>query len=362
MIQTFIFSLLTVICAFIIVIGIHESGHFIMARCLNVRVLRLNLGFGKPLWKIKSKGGMEYAISPWLLGGYVQLLDEREGKVPPELLSQSMTHQPAWKRLSILLAGSLMNLMFALIFFMVVFLYGLPSVEPVINKVIPQSVAEKAGFKKGDKLLAIQNEPVNNWIWVNFYLLETFGEKGNLTARVERSDGVHLITVPLSQWKLDPLRPNLLASLGLQPALKKKWYQIEKLSPLNAFLTSCQYVSKYIQVNGIIVYKMVRGVLSIRSLAGPIAIFVASAESAKKGWIYYCFFLAFLSVSVGAFNLLPIPGLDGFQMLIVIIEKLRRKPVPSALQVLFYQLGLILLALLFIQVMLNDMTRFGKFF
>lgn len=359
---TFIFGFLSIICAFIIVIGVHEWGHFLVARCLKVKVLRVNLGFGKPFWRKKSKHGFEYAISPLLLGGYVRLLDEREGNVPPELLSQSMTRQFAWKRISILLAGPLMNFIFSLIFFMLVFLYGLPSVEPVVSKVIPNSVAEKAGFKEGDKLLAIKEQPVNNWIWINFYLLEVFGEKGNLTVVVQHANATQeALTVPLSEWKLNPLYPNLLAGLGIQPALDKKWRQIEKLTPLNALLTSVDYVAKYIQVNGIVAYKMIRGVLSVRSLAGPISVFVVSAESAHKGWIYYCFFLAFLSVSVGAFNLLPIPGLDGFQILIVIIEKIRGRAVSSSFQVLLYQLGLIILALLFVQVILNDIARYGRF-
>jgi regulator of sigma E protease len=358
---TFFFGFLSIICAFIIVIGVHEWGHFLVARRLKVKVLRVNLGFGKPFWRKKSKQGFEYALSPLLLGGYVRLLDEREGNVPPELLSQSMTRQFAWKRISILFAGPLMNFIFALIFFMIVFLYGLPSVQPVIGKIIPASVAEKAGFKKGDKLLTIQEKPVNNWIWVNFYLLEAFGEKGKLNILVQHANAVEdRITVSLSSWKLNPLNPNLLSSLGIQPALSKKWRQTEKLTPLKALLTSVDYVAKYIQVNGIVVYKIIRGVLSVRSLAGPIAVFVVSAESAHRGWIYYCFFLAFLSVSVGAFNLLPIPGLDGFQILIVLIEKIRGRPVSSALQVLLYQLGLIILVLLFVQVIVNDVARYGK--
>ncbi len=360
---SFFFDGLAVIGAFLVVIGVHELGHFLMARCLGVGVLRLNLGFGKSLWKKKSKNGIEYAISPFLLGGYVKLLDEREGSVPPELLHKSMTRQPAWKRWSILAAGPLMNFLLALCFFMLVLLQGLPALKPVIGAITPASLAQKAGFQSGDLFLSVQGKPVSNWLFVNLYLIDAFGEKGNLSIEVQHTNTKKAqLVFPLSEWKLNPLNPNLLQSLGLVPSLEAQWMKIEKETPINAFCTALTYTYNYAKANGVIAYKIVRGIISIRSLAGPISVFIASVNSLKKGWVYYCFFLAFLSVSVGAFNFLPIPGLDGFQMLIVFYEKITGRPVSSALQVLFYQLGIIALSVLLSQVLINDVARYGKFF
>lgn len=370
MMQTFfvdffmlLLKILPAIGAFLVVIGVHELGHFFMARCLGVGVLRLSLGFGKPIWKRKSKKGIEYGISPFLLGGYVRLLDEREESVPPELLSKSMTRQPAWKRFCILSAGPLMNFIFATILFILVLSHGLPVLKPVVGEVIASSLAEKTGFQKGDIFLSVKNHPVSNWLLVHMYLIEAFGEKGRLSIEVQHPDTTReSLDFPLSQWKLNALNPNLLISLGVRPSLKAQWMRTEKEKFFQAITSSLIYVTDYARLNGIIAYKMVRGILSIRSLGGPISIFTASVESVKKGWVYYCFFLGFLSVSVGAFNLLPIPGLDGFQMLIVFIEKITRRSVSTALQVLLYQLGLIALSLLMVQVVLNDLARYGKFF
>lgn len=357
-ISTILLDIIAAMGAFLLVIGIHELGHFFMARRLDVPVLRLSLGFGKPLWLKKTKSGTEYCVAPILLGGYVQLLDEREGKVPAELFNKSLTRQPAWKRWAILGAGPLINFLLAVVLFLFVLSNGLPVLKPVIGKVMTASLAQKAGFQKGDILVAIENEPVSDWMLVSFNLIESFGKKGFLSIVVQHSNKQKaLLKIPLSEWKLNPLKPDLLSSLGIQPSLDTKWMRIKKEPPMQALVASLKYASDYARINGIIIYKIVTRTLSIRSLAGPLALWSESAESLKKGFIYYCFFLGFLSVSIGAFNLLPIPGLDGFQMLIVLAEVIRRKPISTAFQVLMYQLGLIALSVLLVQVILNDVAR-----
>lgn len=347
-----------IIGAIFVVIGLHEWGHFWMAQRLGVIVKGVYVGLGKPWWSRTSKKGIQYGVSPFLLGGYVKLLDEREGAVPIHLLSMSFTRQPAWKRWLILGMGPLMNFVIAFIFFWVIFCIGLPVLTPVVNQVTPHSIAEKAGFQKGDKIIVVGQQTVNSWIPVNLNLIDAFGSKGALSFEILHVNGQKAtLSVPLESWKIDPLKPDLLGSLGISPAYDPKWMSVQKDNPVAALASSWQYVSSYTYTNAMIIYKISTKILSIRSLAGPITLWTASLESLKKGIIYYVFFLGFLSVSVGFFNLLPIPGLDGFQMVLVLIEKIRRRPVSVAMQVLIYQLGMIVLALLFVQVVLNDLLR-----
>lgn len=357
-----IFSVLSdiasAIAAFLIIIGIHELGHFFAAKYLGVSVVRLSLGFGKPLWSRKSKQGTEYALSPILIGGYVKLLDEREMPVAETELDKSFSRQKAWKRFGILSAGPLTNFFIAICLFTLVLSVGYPISKPVIAEVIPDSLAQKAGFQVGDTVLAIQKKSTPNWIFINLQLLRYFGEKGELSFRVQHADGskAHL-HIALSQWKLSASNPDFLSGLGVKPSLEKKWIQIIKEKPWVALGDAWQYTGNYIQMNYLVLYKVFRGILSIRSFVGPVAIWEVSVNAFEKGWIDYCFFLGFLSIAIGFFNLLPVPGLDGFQMLILLIEKITRKPVSIAAQVLMYRFGLILLSLLFVQVLLNDLHR-----
>lgn len=352
-------NILAALFAFLIVIGIHEFGHFLVAQWVGVKVLRFNIGFGKPFALKKAKSDIEYGISPFLLGGYVKLLDEREGKVSPELLSQSMTRQPLWKRLSILGAGPGMNLLLAIILFVIVLTNGLPILKPVVGEIIPTSLAEKAGFQKGDVFLKVENAPAANWMIINFKLIDAFGEDKLLNFTVRHSNGQKsVLKIPVSEWKLDPIKPNLLVSLGIRPAIEPTLMTVQKENIRQAFITSVSYMWSYAKTTGDIFYKIARGVLSIRALSGPISLWIESAQSLKKGWIYYTFFLGFLSVSMGVVNLLPYPGLDGFQMVLAIVEKVIKRPISTALQLLIYRLGLIALAILLIQVVLNDIERY----
>jgi len=151
------------IVAFLIAIGIlvtvHEYGHFWVARRLKFTVLRFSIGFGKPLWRRVGKDGVEYVIGTWPLGGYVKLVDEREGPVAPENLAGAFTQRPIWARILVLLAGAGANFLFALIAFWILFLHGVPALKAVVGEVVPGSIAARAGLLAGDQIVAVGDEP-----------------------------------------------------------------------------------------------------------------------------------------------------------------------------------------------------------
>src|SRR5690606_9488504 len=111
-----------------VLVAVHEFGHFWVARRLGIRVLRFSIGFGRPLWRrVYGKDEVEYVIAAIPLGGYVKMLDEREGNVAPEDLPRSFTRQPVWKRIAVLLAGPAFNLIFAAAAYWVLFAAGVPA-------------------------------------------------------------------------------------------------------------------------------------------------------------------------------------------------------------------------------------------
>jgi regulator of sigma E protease len=156
--------LLNTVIAFLVAIGVlvavHEYGHFWMARRLGIRVLRFSIGFGKTLWSRKGADGTEYAFSAIPLGGYVKLLDEREGSVEPSQLSSAYSRRPPWQRILVLLAGPFANFLFAVLAYWVLFVAGVPALKPVLGEIAPDSIAAQAGLRPGDEIVGVSGEQV----------------------------------------------------------------------------------------------------------------------------------------------------------------------------------------------------------
>ena len=144
-----------------VLITFHEFGHFVVARRCGVKVLRFSVGFGKALWSRRDKHGTEFVIAAVPLGGYVKMLDEREGDVPPAELELAHNRKPVLQRMAISAAGPLFNLVFAIAAFWAVFVIGKPDFKPVIGE--PTGIAATAGFKAGDEIVAVGDEKVASW-------------------------------------------------------------------------------------------------------------------------------------------------------------------------------------------------------
>ena len=161
-------SILISTAAFVVAIGVlvtvHEFGHFWVARKLGVKVLRFSVGFGKPLWSRRFGGDdTELVVAAIPLGGYVKMLDEREGEVPEAERHRAFNRQPLSTRMSVVVAGPLFNFLFAILAYWVMDVGGIPGLRPVIGEVIPSSYAEQAGFRAGDELLAVQGDGTPSW-------------------------------------------------------------------------------------------------------------------------------------------------------------------------------------------------------
>ena len=153
-------SVLALIVTLGVLITVHEFGHFWVARRLGVKVLKFSIGFGRPLWRRFGRDGVEYVIAVLPLGGYVKMLDEREGEVPLTERHRAFNCQPVGSRIAIVLAGPAFNFLFAVLAYTFMFMVGVPGIKPLLDAPRPGSLAEAGGFHKGDLVVAIDDKPV----------------------------------------------------------------------------------------------------------------------------------------------------------------------------------------------------------
>ena len=222
-------TLLITIIAFAVALGclivVHEFGHYFVARACGVKVLRFSVGFGKPLWsRPLGRDRTEWVIAAFPLGGYVKMLDEREGEVAPDDLPRAFNRQSVWRRLAIVIAGPAANFLLAIALYWGLFIYGVPGLKPVINEPPQGTAAARVGFKGGDTLVSIADEPVATWQDARWILLQRAVQKSIVTIEV-RSATRDIVWRKLDLSALTPadLDSDFLRTLGLarhQPKLK----------------------------------------------------------------------------------------------------------------------------------------------
>src|SRR5471032_1203061 len=189
--MNFAWYLLWFVVAVSLLVTVHEFGHFWVARRLGFKVLRFSVGFGRPLFKkVAGADRTEYVIAAIPLGGYVKLLDEREGPVSPEDLARSFTHKPPWQRIVVLLAGPGFNILFAILVLWGMFwANGETEVRPLVGEVVQGSVADRAGVRSGDEISAINGTRVAGQRDVVFGLLDAMSGQGNAVLTLHGHSG-----------------------------------------------------------------------------------------------------------------------------------------------------------------------------
>ena len=211
-------TLLSFILAISILVVIHEFGHFWVARRCGVKVLRFSVGFGKPLWSYTDKLGTEYSIAPIPLGGYVKMLDEREGPVKPEELHQAFNQKNVWQRIAIASAGPIANFIFAVVAYCALFMMGISGVVPVIGEVLDDSPAYEQGLQSGDRIHRISGKEVNSFQEVSWELISYIGETVDIELTVVDSNNQSRdVTIPVKQWLTQQEAPDPMKALGIEP-------------------------------------------------------------------------------------------------------------------------------------------------
>lgn len=449
-------SALFMIVAAILLLGpliaIHEFGHYFVARKLGVKVLVYSIGFGPTVLKWTSKkSGIQYQLSALPLGGYVKMLDEREGDVAEEDAPKAFNRQSPWKRIAIVAAGPLINLAFAILLFWILFLPAQEQLNTRVGKVLPHTPAAQVQMQVGDKITAVDGLTTPTWEKLNFALVDRVGETGSIQIQAERAGQVKTFSLPIqnflkdqtqspldvlgftpyrpkipavvtklsedgaairqgmqqgdkivaidgikmNDWfdvvqvvqaspekllKIDVLRQNQLVQLDVMPqgkrdnmgkvsgvlgvqsdpgkiSIPKEYKQTIQYNPAEAFMMA---VDKTGQLSSMIlnsIVKMVRGLIGLDNLSGPITIAKVAGQSAEMGWQTFISFMALMSVSLGILNLLPIPMLDGGHLVYYFIELIRGKPVSEQIQLVGLKIGMVLLGSMMLLALFNDFMR-----
>ncbi|MCF6190377.1 MAG: RIP metalloprotease RseP [Cocleimonas sp.] len=188
---TILIAIAAFIVAIAILVGIHEFGHFWVARILGIKIIRFAIGFGKPLWtyKSKDKDQTEYVLAAIPMGGYVKMLDEREGDVDPSEKHRAFNTQPVWKRFLVVLAGPVFNFIFSIAAFALLMMMGVDSVRPYVGDIAPNTPAAKSGFEIKDKIVAINDIEIESMRQVRLTLLNEYLIDPKLTIHVETRSG-----------------------------------------------------------------------------------------------------------------------------------------------------------------------------
>lgn len=207
-----------------ILVSIHEYGHFWVARRCGVKVLRFSVGFGKSLWGWTDRHGTEYSIAAIPLGGYVKMLDEREGPVPADEQHLSFNSKPVLSRIAIVAAGPAANFLLAVFALWLMYMVGVRTLMPQVGEVVPDSPAAVAGIHSGDEIVAVNGVETPGWQAVNMELLAYIGESRNLNVSVRSGEpgevpegAVRDKSMAIVNWLVNEEQPNPIRSLGIVP-------------------------------------------------------------------------------------------------------------------------------------------------
>ena len=352
--MTAIWSLIAFLVAIGLLVSFHELGHYTAARVCGVRVLRFSVGFGKTLWTYqKSSDSTEWALSSLPLGGYVKM-DEN-----------SFQSKPLWKRSFIVVAGPLANFVLAIIFLATLFVSGVPQIPSKLAEPAQASLAYEAGVFGGDTVTGWKQgddasfKPIVSWNQLRWRLLDAVTAKEGFILQVTTAKGDQQAIV-FKEEKMPKLAPDLdpLATLGVKPDLNEPVAVFElKLGLFESLRVAVERVWDVSVVSLRMLGGIFTGESSIKQIGGPLSIADMAGKSVQVGWQSYLGFLALISISLGILNLMPLPMLDGGQLLYDAWELLTGSKVPEAWQNVLQRVGVGSLMLLTILALFNDISR-----
>jgi regulator of sigma E protease len=352
------------------VVFVHEMGHFLVARWCGIRVAAFSIGFGREIAGFTDRRGTRWKLSLIPLGGYVRFEgDENAASIPDaELLEQTPPDEraglfyfaPLWKRFAVVAAGPAANFILAVLIFALLFsLIGRPHVLPVAETVIAGSAADRSGMRPGDRILSIDGDAIDSFGELQGIVMLSAGETLHIV--VERGgERVALIATPERQERPDRLGgTHSIGVLGITAGVG----DFRRDDPATAVREAVRETGEIVERTMTYLGRLVRGRESTEQLSGVIRVAQVSGAVVSTGGVTGLIYLsAVLSVSIGLFNLFPIPMLDGGHLLFYAIEALRGRPLSPRLQDIGFRIGFALVIMLFIFVTLNDIANLPGIF
>ncbi len=267
----FLFYLGAFALALGLLIVVHEAGHFVVARWCGVKVLRFSVGFGKPLLSRRiGRDRTELALAAFPLGGYVKMLDEREGEVDQAELPRAFNRQSVWKRFIIVLAGPVANFALAIFMYWVLFVHGVEEPRPVLGKPEAQSMVEQAGFQEGELVRSINGQPIDSWQELRWELLQQALAKSGATLEViNKRQEISFRKLDLASLDTSDLEGDILQQIGFRIYRPQLPPIIGKITPGGvADLAGLREGDRILAIDGVPIERWAQVVAVIREAPG----------------------------------------------------------------------------------------------
>lgn len=364
-------SLLITIFAFLLVLGplvlVHELGHYLVGRWFGVKADVFSIGFGKELAGWTDRRGTRWKLSALPLGGYVQFAgDMNPASAPDPALdglnaeehARTFHAKPLWQRALIVLAGPLVNLIFAVAIFAAFNLaYGKVVAEPVISGFAAGAPAAAAGLKPGDRILALDGDSIASFDEVRERVLPFPGRE--IAVLVQRGSNRVAVEVPIATH-IERDRFGNEARIGMIGVMTRA-VKVVPVGPVEAVTLAFDQSFGVMKMMVTGIGQIFIGERSVKELGGPIKIAKYSGEQFSLGWSAFVSFAALISINLAFINLLPIPGLDGGHLAFYAAEAVRRRPLGLRSQEWALRTGLALVLALMLFVTINDIATLPIF-
>lgn len=330
-------TIISSIIIFLLVILIHEFGHFIVAKMNGVSVLEFSIGMGPKIFQKESNGTL-YSLRLLPVGGYCQLEGEDEENDSPN----SLNNQSPFVRLKVILAGAIMN--FILAFILLILLMSVSRVSTEVSGVLENSPAYSSGIQAGDKIVSINGQMLEDGEQVLDSIKKSKGDLDILLLRNEKSKNI----------KVTPRLENNNRKIGVN---FQEEYNIKNFNIIEGFKKG---IATFLNLTGML-YKflgmLITGKLGLGGVSGPVGVVKEIGNAAKTGVANLIFLLAYININLGVFNLLPIPALDGGRAIFILIEMIFGKKISQEKEGYIHMVGLILLLGLIAIVTIKDVIK-----
>ena len=347
-------SILAFVILLPIIVFVHELGHFLFARWCGVRVIKFSIGFGKSLYSWTDSYGTIWSISMIPFGGFVSMLgqndapetikqkQEARAKLTETEKAESFEFKKRYQKIAIAFGGPLFNFIFGFIVFLFIFSFkGIPEQKISIVEILKNSPAISSGLKVGDEILEINGNALKH----TKSILKI--ERNNIL-KIKRNNKI--VTIPVNAEK----KGNSYF-LGMKYTIESANYK--KIGFTTAVCESGKKISDIVTTTIKGVGEMITGTRSSKELGGMISIAKISGSALSNGFYSFMYLMAIISVSLGLFNLFPIPILDGGQIFIILIESIIRHDLPDIVKSVFYFIGLAAVIFLMLLSNANDVIR-----
>ncbi|KXZ39807.1 regulator of sigma E protease [Alkalithermobacter thermoalcaliphilus JW-YL-7 = DSM 7308] len=330
-------NILVSFLVFGVIVFFHELGHFAIAKMVGVKVYEFAIGMGPKLFSYRGYE-TEYTIRALPLGGYVRMEGEEESSDDPK----SFSNKSVLERISIILAGPVMNFVLAVILFMIIFINtGIPTT--IVKDTIQNLPAQQAGIMPGDRIVEINNSKVKTWDDVVKEI--NFSEGKQINIKVERDKSLYTYIVK-------PVQEEGRIIIGILPKQERNILLSFKYSVYRVYYILSDMLN--------FLFRTITGKASATEVTGPVGILNLVGQAAQVGMLNVIYLASIISINLGLLNLLPIPALDGSRILFLIVEGIRGKKISPERENTVHLIGFALLMALTIFITYKDILRIIK--